>query len=72
MKPMIINIALLLIVALGLIYLSGVIYAASFADRMIFPYVPSSYLDGPETFKLKTATAQSLPQRIWKHPHRSA
>jgi pimeloyl-ACP methyl ester carboxylesterase len=55
MKPMIINIALLLIVALGLIYLSGVIYAASFADRMIFPHVPSSYVDGPETFKLKTS-----------------
>tara|TARA_B110000967_G_scaffold137604_1_gene140544 strand:- start:4928 stop:5728 length:801 start_codon:yes stop_codon:yes gene_type:complete len=52
---MIINIALLLLAALGLIYLSAVIYAASFADRMIFPQVPSSYADGPETFKIEAS-----------------
>lgn len=51
-KPMIINIALLLLAAIGLIYLSAVIYAASFADRMIFPHVPSSYADNPKTFKI--------------------
>jgi hypothetical protein len=54
-KPMIINIALLLLAALGVIYLSAVIYAASFADRMIFPQVPSSYVDGPETFKIEAS-----------------
>jgi abhydrolase domain-containing protein 17 len=75
---MIVNISLLLLVALGLIYLSGVIYAASFADRMIFPHVASSYVDGPETFKLKasdgiviTATYLEAPaaQRLMLYSH---
>jgi fermentation-respiration switch protein FrsA (DUF1100 family) len=53
-KQMIANLSILLLFALGLAYLGGVIYAATFADKMIFPEVPRSYADGPDTFKLTT------------------
>jgi pimeloyl-ACP methyl ester carboxylesterase len=65
---MIDNISLLLLVALGLIYLSGVIYAASFADRMIFPHVPSSYADGPDTFKLKASDGADITATYLEAP----
>jgi pimeloyl-ACP methyl ester carboxylesterase len=59
-QKMLSNISLLLFFALGLIYLCGVVYAASFADRMIFPPVPKSYADGPDTFKLKTNNDEEI------------
>lgn len=65
---MIVNIALLLLVALGLIYLSGVVYAASFADRMIFPHVPSSYVDGPETLKIEVSGGTAITATYLEAP----
>lgn len=65
---MLANISLLFLVALGLIYLSGMLYAASFADRMIFPDVPPSYRDGPETIKLKASDGEKITATYLKAP----
>jgi pimeloyl-ACP methyl ester carboxylesterase len=62
------NISLLLLIALGLAYLSGVIYAANFADKMIFPHVPASYVDGPNTFKLKASDGESITATYLEAP----
>lgn len=67
-KQMITNISLLLLVALGLAYLSGVVYAASVADRMIFPNVPVSYTDGPETIKLKASDGAGITATYLEAP----
>jgi len=62
------NISLLLLLALGLTYLSGVIYAASFADKMIFPHVPPSYTDGSDTFKLKASDGETITATYLEAP----
>ncbi len=67
-KQMLSNVSLLLLVALGIIYLSGVIYAASVADRMIFPHVPTSYEDGPDTFKLKASDGADITATYLEAP----
>ena len=68
LKQMIANISFLFLVALGLTYLSGVIYAASVADKMIFPDVPSSYQNGPDTFKLKASDGESITATYLEAP----
>jgi fermentation-respiration switch protein FrsA (DUF1100 family) len=69
---MIVNISLLLLVALGLalalIYLSGVVYAASFADKMIFPHVPRSYVDSSDTIKLKASDGVDITTTYLEAP----
>ncbi len=67
-KQMITNISLLLLVALGLVYLSGIVYAASVADRMIFPHVPVSYTNGFETIKLKASDGADITATYLKAP----
>lgn len=67
-KQMLSNISLLLLIALGLTYLSGVIYAASFADKMIFPPVPASYVDGPDTFKLNASDGETITATYLESP----
>jgi pimeloyl-ACP methyl ester carboxylesterase len=59
-KQMIANLSILLLFVLGLAYLGGMIYAATFADKMIFPEVPKSYADGPETFKLQARDGAAI------------
>lgn len=65
---MIANISLLLLVALGLLYLSGVIYAANVADRMIFPHVPTSYVDSSDTVKLKASDGEEITATYLEAP----
>ena len=67
-KQMIANISILLLFALGLAYLGGMIYAATFADKMIFPEVPKSYTDGPETFKLKARDGADITATYLEAP----
>ncbi|CAA6693699.1 MULTISPECIES: alpha/beta hydrolase [unclassified Lentimonas] len=67
-KQMLSNISFLLLIALGLTYLTGVIYAASIADKMIFPHVPASYVDGPETFKLKASDGEDITATLIEAP----
>jgi pimeloyl-ACP methyl ester carboxylesterase len=67
-QQMLANTSLLLLVALGLIYLSGVVYAASFADRMIFPNVPTSYADGSNTIKLKASDGEDITATYLQAP----
>ena len=67
-KQMIANLSILFLFALGLAYLGGMIYAATFADKMIFPEVPKSYVDGPETFKLKARSGANITATYLEAP----
>lgn len=67
-KQMIANISILLLFALGLAYLGGIVYAATFADDMIFPVVQPTYTDGPETFKLKASDGEVITATYLEAP----
>ena len=65
---MIAQLSILLLFALGLAYLGGILYAATFADKMIFPEVPQSYTDGPETFKLQASDGAAITATYLEAP----
>jgi pimeloyl-ACP methyl ester carboxylesterase len=67
-KQMIANLSTLFLFTLGLAYLCGIIYAAIFADGMIFPDVPATYTDGPQTFKLKTRDGEAITATYLEAP----
>jgi abhydrolase domain-containing protein 17 len=67
-KQMIANISILLLFTLGLAYLAGIIYAATFSDEMIFPDMPTTYQDGPNTFKLKADDGEQITATYLEAP----
>jgi pimeloyl-ACP methyl ester carboxylesterase len=65
---MIATISLLLLITCVIVYLSGMVYAASVADRMIFPHVPVSYSDGPKSIKLQTDDGETITATYLEAP----
>ena len=50
------------------LYLGAMVFAAIFANDIIFPKVPPSYRDGPDTFKLKTSEGASITSMYLEAP----